>query len=238
MEFKNYISINTTGEAIVDSNNRTIKDIPFNQYPIQDGLVFWSNTQSQNIVLIDGKVYQAYDIRDTNHTNSLYMVQNSSTNRPIYNYYYKDSTIRTQSTSLYLNSSQSSVMKSAFLIGRTVEVGGDSAASQNSLLGTQHQHSGIGGSSGAIRYQLGGSNFKRAYVNNSLYTNCNVNIGVPNYFIIHTAENMNLSTPVTLGYGVNNGSISILEWGWYNRVLNDAEVIYNINALNQKYNIY
>jgi hypothetical protein len=57
-------------------------------------------------------------------------------------------------------------------------------------------------------------------------------------YIISSLDPVNSYSTMYLGDLADANGCKVKEWGWYNRLLSETEVIYNINCLNQKYAIF
>lgn len=224
---------NIDGNILIDENDNVLRRSLFTTDVIQTGLVFWSSSEIANLNIIDGLIASAYDIRDPSHVGSLYMTQGNSSLRPSLNQY---GAFVIQPSVKYLTATQTTVMYSAFLVGKCVTTGGDAAVTQAALLG--YGRRGIGGTRNYVRYQLATVSYTTAFYNGVKYNNLNLSIATNAYYIIHSKFDIRLSNSFVLGCGSGTANTSVLEWGWYNRILNDKEIIYNTNALNEKYNIF
>jgi hypothetical protein len=218
-----------TGEFMKDSNGIYLKSRPFNQQVIQDGLSFWGSADPNYLTLIDGLVSEAYDIRGTGQK----MIQNTVANRPIL----LNNSLLFDSTDILSKANESA--KTMFVVinakySGTLGVGGIGTSQADGLkeLGSLWSNQGYTQTSSPIYMFYNSDKRSTAFPAASI---SNVNV------ILHSFYDFNIINKTMLVGGAlysSSGSVKIIEWGWYNRVLTEPEVIYNINALNAKYSIF
>jgi len=216
---------NVNGQIWKNSDGVILKAKKFNEMPIQQGLSFWGAADPNYLTVIDGLVSEAYDIRGTGAK----MIQNTVSARPVFNTNY----LSFVGTGLQLQISLSGI-RSIFLVFH-------SYAQNNPRLGFGYSDSSFIGD----RVTQGHGMFVNAvaktfYRNNTKYTSY---VSPTNSFVIaHSFTNdLNVSAGFFLGASYPAAQISpcfVKEWGAYNRVLSEMEVIYNVNALNAKYSIF
>ncbi len=58
--------------------------------------------------------------------------------------------------------------------------------------------------------------------------------------IISSSDFATFTAVVNVGQATayTSDKTEIIEWGWYSRVLSDAELLYNVGILNTKYSIF
>ncbi len=224
---------NVSGKVLKDSQGRILKDRPFNETPIQDGLVFWGQAAPEYLTIVDGLVSEAYDVRG----NGLKMVQNTVVKRPSYN-----GSLKFVGKQFLTSLNNEPNTKTFFIIIKNV------SSSPNSYAGIGNMNT-YSGSYQRILGKLGHEwvhllvegNYASFYKNNAIVNRV---LAVNNQKnILHSIVNVNfLNIPILLGSISDlhsfNTDFEISEWGWYNRVLLEQEIIYNINALNAKYQIF
>ena len=212
----------TSDKIWVNSAGKVMKAKKFNESVLQVGLSFWGAADPAYLTIIDGLVSEAYDIRGTGQK----MVQNTVTRRP--KLILNELLFSRSNDSLYMNSQSA---RSVFIIMK-IPVGGQ----------TVH---GIRGSSmdlGTTTSQYGYGQYP-TYTYNYYFNNIEKTVLTSNpftYVILHSKYDFNtINSLITIGdfYGYQLNCY-IKEWGWYNRILTDIEINYNINALNAKYQIF
>jgi len=214
---------NASGEIWKNSEGAILKAKKFNEMPIQQGLTFWGAADPRYLTLVDGLVSEAYDVRGTGAK----MAQVTIANRPSL---YSNSIRFTGNHKLTITTTALNgfiVFKSVANTGNNIGLGG----ARLSYLGERQDRPGFI-NVGAILDYYYGNNVK---FNTFMPQNNNLQI-------LHTI-NGNLivnNNTMILGtlYNETVPDVQIVEWGWYNRVLAELEVIYNINALNAKYQIF
>jgi hypothetical protein len=80
---------------------------------------------------------------------------------------------------------------------------------------------------------------KTFYKNLTKYVGVQAAVAVNEVFALSTVTDYNFTGSLQIGTTntTQPGNDYILEWGWYNRVLTEMEIIYNQNALMKRYNI-
>ncbi len=221
---------NVSGKVLKDSQGRILKDRPFNETPIQDGLVFWGQAAPEYLTIVDGLISEAYDVRG----NGLKMVQNTVAERLYFanNEIYGGSVLKSLSIA-------NQTVKSIFMVAK-LEVG---FGAQNLVLSAgEVNRNGLGygmftsgwGTFDSINYNI----LKPFYANNTKYTEGiarNTTYRIYHSLYDFTFNNLNMILKMQAQLPIIP---LIKEWGWYNRLLSEQEVIYNINALNAKHQIF
>jgi len=218
---------NDAGKIWINADNKIIKTRPFSETVIQDGLAFWGAGDPNYLTIINGFVSEAYDIRGTGEK----MIQNTVINRLTHtnNYLTQSDIVNSKSLSKSVTNVKSLfvVMKLSINNNRTWGLG----INDSNMLG-YYLVSNIG--------LYISPSIKSYYFNDikksiSSYTTSNI--------ILHSFDNINLNGNIYLGvinqsFPYNDLNPRIYEWGWYNRVLKEQEVLRNVNALNTKYSIF
>lgn len=214
-----------SGEYIKDSNGIYLKSRPFNQQVIQSGLSFWGSSDPSFLTIVDGKISEAYDIRNT----GIKMTQPTVLSRPELSGWY----INFKNLQTLTIASQS--VKTVFIV---MKVNAQIATSGGGLI------SGVGNTVfGALltnTFRNLVSNVQRPFYANISKINSTFTF-VAGTTYSYTSLYEITTTSASMSIGVFNNAtwdISVLEWGWYNRVLTEQEVVYNQNALNAKYLIF
>ena len=211
----------TNGKIWKDSTGKILKARKFSETVIQNGLTFWGAADPNYLTLVNGLVSEAYDIRN----NGLKMIQNTVSERP----YYSSGYLRTYGTGKLASNFTTNAL-SMFLVLKC-------SASYNGMTGLGSSISYNLGTNGSIVQYAINNVSSPYYLNNTYYsaaTSANTTIKV-----MHTIANSAIySQTMTLGEISNNlNYVYMYEWGWYNRVLNATEIIYNINAMMTKHNL-
>ncbi len=216
---------NTNGEIWKNTDGAILKAKKFNEIPIQQGLSFWGAADPNYLTLVDGLVSEAYDIRGTGAK----MIQNTVANRLIYEGNY----IRLINSSDHL----AKISENASSMFIVCYIPLDNTTNNPTGIGKQ---SGFGlGVHTKMTYYVN-STSSIAYVNDIKY-NPLVNISGIGSKIMHTITNPAIvNSTIKIGDYETTGQANfrIYEWGWYDRVLTEMEVIYNINALNMKWGVF
>jgi len=209
-----------TNKIWVNTSNQIIKERPFSETVIQNGLVFWGQANPDYLTIVDGLVSEAYDVRGTGTK----MIQNTVSWRPTFGINCLQFRLNGQ---LYISGTSASTL---FLVCQNA--GGSS------------YYKGLGSSNGDM---IGWINYNIIYkasgVNSYYYLNTlrtNSLQANSNKIILHSEQPIAMTT-VNLGKTVINQSteyLDVYEWGWYNRVLSVQEIIYNINALNIRNKVF
>jgi hypothetical protein len=213
------IAKNSDGKIWKNSDGKILKAKTFSQEVIQNGLSFWGAADPNYLTLVDGLVSEAYDIRGTGSK----MIQATVANRPLY------TLNRLYFSSLNHSLSITSTVYSAFIVLAYSSgfIGIGNGGSANTYLG-------MGDFTGNSAVHRIGSNQQTLYRN--LTKGSNIASSINTYYALSTLQALGVNNPV-LGKQYTPVFGYIKEWGWYNRVLNEAEVIYNQNALMTKYGI-
>lgn len=232
------IAKNSDGKIWKNSDGKILKAKTFSEDVIQNGLAFWGVANPSYLTTIDGLISEAYDIRETNFVTPIYgkMIQNTVSSRPtLYN-----SSIRFNRVNTFQFLQKSNVSaKSIFLVQKII-----SAAPNQGWGGIGLNFSTFLGDKYLGHAFYINSNNLNAYRNNVRYTPLsNLSANDNTLYILSTLSDFNLND-VTLQVGnihaINYSYLPIwevLEWGWYNRLLSEMEVIYNQNALMKKYGL-
>jgi len=206
------------GRIWLSPDGKVIKERPFQYQVIQEGLIFWGQSEQNYLTIVDGLVSEAYDIRG----NGLKMVQATVSNRPTF---FGNSIGIASFSGIYrsIRSNFTSNVKSLFFITKRTLNPNDCCI-------------GTTGDDG-----LRSSNYMNTYTG-TFYRNlskfsANNPATINTFYIVHSVSDFNKIAQNISLYNTN-GAGEVVEWGWYNRVLNEAEVIYNINALNAKHGIF
>jgi hypothetical protein len=219
--------INDSGQLWRSGEGKLIRGRVFSQDVLQDGLVFWGAADPNYLTLVsDGvnqRVSEAYDIRG----NGLNMIQNTLVDRPLHLANY----IQFANKEFLSMAAQSA--KSMFIVMK--------------LNATTLQWKGIGLSTTILGAHAGGnfnnlvSTTPRLHYINLISKTGSTPYNI-NRNIFHTLFDTSIVNQIMRVGSVNTetyiATYNIYEWGWYNRVLTEHEVIYNINALNAKYSIF
>jgi len=220
---------NDAGKISLNQDNKILKTRPFTETVLQDGLSFLgSAADPAYLTLVNGLVSEAYDIRGNGNK----MIQNTILNRP-------------QLIGNYLNcvDIKKLTMSNASAKSMFIVISGIST-NNSDLYGIGY---GEGGSASnwitlGKQYNITQYSHCNAGINQKIfYANLSKGLTSPvGYKILHT-----LNDPLIVNTIISVGSLysatsncKIYEWGWYNRILNETEVLYNINALNTKYSIF
>ena len=211
---------NVSNQIWETTSNQIIKSRPFSETPILNGLQFWGQANPDYLTIIDGKVSEAYDVRGTGAK----MIQNTVAYRPIY----------TNNSLYFVNGSlnlYAAGVKSMFIVMKNV-------SDNFNGLGISYEDINLGYNYFGKQYALYNNTTKlNLYVNNTAYiANGKSPDGLFN--ILHSVSDCNSTGTFNLGAQNISGWCYVKEWGWYNRVLNTGEIIYNINALNTRNQIF
>ena len=211
---------NATGEIWKNTDGKIIKNRVFSESVLTDGLQFWGVADSNYLTLVSGLVSEAYDIRGAGQK----MIQNTVGYRPTlinnliyFNNYYS------------VLSKTGGSMLSAFMVFKAAEWSG--------ITSTGGYNTKFLGSTASNKGMFGGGTHS-CYVNSTKYVNVPGPALNSTLTIIHSLTNMSVGSTHTLGCLSASVGMAVKEWGWYNRLLSDREIIYNINALNAKYAIF
>jgi hypothetical protein len=214
--------VNDSGQLWRSADNRLIKGRVFSQDVLQDGLVFWGAADPNFLTLVDGLVSEAYDIRNTGAK----MIQNTVANRPPYS-----SGNGIDMGGKELTANFTSTVRTMFHVILA------KANSPSLLLGNSSNY--LEAAFGYTKYTIVNSSTYYHYRNlgkfNSL-TGQPSAITIGQKMVAHTLDDFNKTNYTMRLYAATNAYV--IEWGWYNRVLTEQEVVYNVNALNAKYSIF
>ena len=211
----------TSDKIWVNSAGKVMKAKKFNESVLQVGLSFWGAADPNYLTLVDGLVSEAYDIRGTGEK----MIQNTVINRPAFT---SNMIGDGASASKYLNMSGQNIRSMFIVMIPTNFFCG---------LGTSYSVPYIGRGITKLGLLTSSISTYNSYVNNIKYTDGYTFSNNSIKYIISSLDSVNYSI-ITLGDLAGGKGCKVLEWGWYNRVLSELEVIYNINALNTKYSIF
>jgi hypothetical protein len=220
----NNIWKNTDGKILVDT--------PIYPAPIQRGLSFWGRAEASLLNLSSGLVTEAYDVRD-GYGGIRKMVQGVIANKPTFTSGY----IRCDTSKLISSTSVQSP-KSMFIVLNQTSSTANSVAGIGYVSGSQvsgWRYLGKGYNANYV-HSIGqtGNPYSLFYGNITKATSITVG-----YKILHTLVDCNISSlTISIGQLYSTGQCDISEWGWYNRVLTEQEVLYNIAALNERYKTY
>jgi len=233
---------NNAGKIWVNGDGKVLKAKQFSEIPIQDGLAFWGKADPALLTTVDGLISEAYDVRD-GYGGARKMIQNTAINRPEYINNSIRSTVINTTTGHQSLSMASQNIRNMFIclkvISATVYINGISVAYNAGLIAP-----GLGQSGGnKFGFPLNnGIEWQDSYINNNKLDNTYYTGVLNTIYIQSTLTDVKyINSPIYIGAGRTSTTPSIVEiyeWGWYNRVLSETEVIYNINCLNQKYSIY
>jgi hypothetical protein len=218
---------NNAGKIWVNGAGKVLKAKQFSEIPIQDGLAFWGQADPALLTIVDGLVSEAYDVRD-GYGGARKMIQNTVSLRP------------SLITDYLLFNGKNIVINSQNLKSMFVVISARTYLSGLLINGT---YKGIGVVNTNNYIKSGGSVFPGSnipgeyfYANN---TKTQLQETVGEWFICHSLTDLNvINLPIYLTSQTDTYNAMFKEWGWYNRVLSETEVIYNINCLNQKYSIF
>lgn len=215
------IAKSSDGKIWKNSDGKILKAKTFSQEVIQNGLAFWGSADPNFLTIVDGLVSEAYDIRGT----GVKMIQNTV----IYRFGHSINKLTSNSANPKLSLSNQ-IVKSMFIVVKC------SISSDSWGLGHTY-HRGIELYPSNIRYTnySGTSGYYSINGVKKIAASSSTSINV-----IHSIDSYDgsLNTMNLGSYGNAYMTAEIYEWGWYNRVLSEMEVIYNINALNKKYAIF
>jgi hypothetical protein len=202
----------SAGEIIKTSGGKVIKVRKFSETVIQDGLQFWGVAQPDKVTLVDGLVSELYDVRD----NNLKVIQPTVSSRPGF---YNNKLIFSGIKQLYATNQNVSSMFMVFSGGSLFYIYAYST------------------------YKFGKLNYMNYYVNNvakDFYADLTKTTSILNNTLksFHTLYDFNvINATLTIGGYGSTTNVKLHEFGWYDRVLNETEVLYNQNALMTKYNL-
>jgi hypothetical protein len=210
---------NPTGEIWKNSDGAILKAKKLNEMPIQQGLEFWSAADPAYLTIIDGLVSEAYDLRGTGQK----MIQPNIVNR----FTFINGIIYASYSEInkYLYKTNVNI-KTGFIVMKAPNITQQTGLWVSNSLALW--------TNSADQYTIG-----LFFRNNIKY---NITASVPNIVtnrkIMHTLTDFNQTNITLRVHDLGYGPTELLEWGWYDRVLTEMEVIYNINALNAKYSIF
>lgn len=219
-----------SGNILKDSLGNIVKERPLNQSVIQDGLQFWGQADVNYLTIVDGLVSEAYDIRGT----GVKFSQSTITKRP----YLSANKLVMNGTTL-----NSSLFGYSHLFIVLQNTGGSNNYKGIGVYNNPFNTLGFFSNAytGHMLSNDGGID-RIFYINNTKYT---TRQGInTNKIILHTVTPITNNPIVGLRIGniidnaPNNEYLEVYEWGAYNRLLSEAEIFYNINALNAKYSIF
>lgn len=214
-----------------DTSGRILKSAPFNQQVLQSGLSFWGVSDPNFMTLVSDKISELYDFRDTGKTGVTYgkMVQDTDANRPVFNgieiNFQNDWITHNFTTSAY----------TFFIVsknGGRSGIGVASSGSENYFLGTND--------SGNISLNKDSISYSNKYFYKNTTKSITPVSGSGVYNIAHSLDLFLQIGNISVGLmrTISGTNYDVKEFGWYNRVLSESEIVYNINALNAKYNIF
>jgi hypothetical protein len=217
----------------LNSDGKVLKDFPIYPSPTQRGLQFWGRADASLLTIDDGLVSEAYDVRD-GYGGTRKMVQATVGNRPSF------VTKITISGDKFLSANSSTDSKSGFIV---LSIGSTTFTENLSGLIRRGAAAGSDGVGLGIRNSV--FKFPKYDINNEYYRNnakqTSTSSIITQPTILHSLGTwINISGVVSIGSGRigYNAYLDILEWGWYNRVLSEKEVQYNVATLNTRYNIF
>jgi Ca2+-binding RTX toxin-like protein len=223
---RNQILIDSQGKIWRNASGQILRNRPFNEMPLQDGLVFWGAADPDYLTLVDGRVSEAYDIRGT----GVKMIQNTVASRLSYNNLgFIFATGDSQSFGATIST------RSAFIvIARTNGLGGTSNVMGITNNGSLFS-SGLGTASANV-FIVGGTSY--SLLANETFAMSPIASNLNQVYVLvgdfpTTATGLLMHTAHTGGARAN-----IYEWGAYDRVLSLGEKIYISNAINARYNLY
>jgi len=234
---------NNAGKIWVNGAGKVLKAKQFSEIPIQDGLAFWGQADPALLTIVDGLVSEAYDVRD-GYGGARKMDQTNVSDRPILN---SDHLFFTGQNKTLLGTSQ--LMVDRFIIFKSNTNTNYSADGLSSGLNKTIRYNVLG-AIGSLVSGVGGiawlGNNVRHSSGLSPFFHNNIKYTLGKSYSTDKCIMISLGNPYVtdypcIGHGRGDsfsGEFQLYEWGWYNRVLSETEVIYNINCLNQKYSLF
>ena len=228
---------NGTGNPYRDVNGKIYMDVPLEGNPLQNGLVFWSNSQPEQLDIINSGginyISNAYDIRDVDHNFALRMTQGTAANRAALT---TNGEIDFTGLKTLLTTTTSSVRSLFVVVARVGSVFrcGLGSSSINAIINPNVVSGGSNQFGYSTTYTTGSS---LHYINTTKKTSGTV-VNINDYKILHSLEEYGGTINLTFGTLGGASDFKVLEWGWYDRVLTEKEALFNVNALNQRYNIF
>lgn len=204
-----------------DNTGKILRTQDFNTQVLQSGLSFWGIADANYMTLVGGKISELYDFRDPSKTGATYgkMVQYTDINRPIF----QNNGIYVSSTNGLKLTSPSTTTRSLFIVSKRL-----TGSPNDCCLGTA-------GDNGIRNSGLFSSGLGTMYTNTTKHSTSFSSI-VEILYVAGSVSDFN-AVSATLSIYNTNGSGYVYEFGWYNRLLSEQEVLYNQQALMQKYNI-
>lgn len=198
------------------------KDQAYSDLPWPDGLLFLGAADSNYLTQVDGLISESYDIRGTGTK----MNQNTVSYRPYLDTSLGYPTIRFDGDYKRLEIAGQSV-RSAFIVLKLV-------ALSRIVLGYPSGNAYIGANvNSGYTYSMG-----------SYYKNLTLSSGNSSYgtttCILHTVTDFAISNKtISLGHTTSQNNINqhVLEWGFYSKLLNTQQTVYNLKYAIQKYNL-
>lgn len=215
---------NTSGQIWENTEGKIFTSTPMNQNVIQDGLAFWGRADSNFLTIVDGLVSEAYDVRGT----GVKMTQSTVINRPAYTPNSLYITLANQKLTRASNSALS-----MFLVFKGNGTGGVG-------LGYDFYNGIFSSGVSPVLCSYKKSNTYQTFFDNDVKYVNTTGPRPTSGVVLHTLTSFLSNTSLSVGDLAGNAgnAYSIYEWGWYNRVLNELEVVYNTNALNARYSIF
>lgn len=226
---------NADGKIWKNSDGKVLKARKMSQTVIQNGLAFWGAADPNFLTLVDGLVSEAYDLRETNFGSPVYGKLSQST--VAYRAEYSGNILNSYGGLLFANGSTKNLNKTATAVKSAFIVAKSIAGNGYQGIGTAYNYTLNLTSANNTSYYLVNNGQSYYYQN---LNKRNASFNNTGFTVLHTFDNFNTSGQVYIGnivVGSLNLNIIIVEWGWYNRLLNETEVIYNQNALMKKYGI-